>query len=97
MKEIRLANTTLNLDTKDVTGEVVKIDNEKYYKISNYDRMTDFFVAVVSDSDLWMYISSNGSLTAGRKDRNSALFPYYSEDKIHDYRGKTGMFYLLSR
>jgi len=92
MKEIRLANTTLNLDTKDVTGEVVKIDNEKYYKISNYDRMTDFFVAVVSDSDLWMYISSNGSLTAGRKDRNSALFPYYSEDKIHDYRGKTGSF-----
>ncbi len=90
MKNIRLANTILNFDTKDVTGEVVTIDNEKYYKIANYDRMPDFFMAVVSDSDLWMYISSNGSLTAGRKDRNNALFPYYTEDKIHDYRGKTG-------
>ena len=37
-----------------------------------------------------MFISSNGALTAGRKDRNNALFPYYTEDKIHDYRGKTG-------
>jgi len=90
MKEIRLGKTILNSDSKDVTGKVVTLGDEKYYKIANYDRMPDFFVAIVSDSDLWMYISSNGSLTAGRKDRNNALFPYYSEDKIHDYRGKTG-------
>ena len=90
MKEIRLANTILNFERKNVTGEVVVLDDERFYKIANYDRMPDFFMAVVSDSDLWMYISSTGSLTAGRKDRNSALFPYYTEDKIHDYRGKTG-------
>ncbi len=90
MKEIRLAEARLHFDRKDVTGEVVTVGIEKYYKIANCDQMPDFFMAVVSDSDLWMYISSNGSLTAGRKDRNSALFPYYTEDKIHDYRGKTG-------
>ncbi|MBN2665528.1 MAG: hypothetical protein JXR67_03395, partial [Bacteroidales bacterium] len=90
MKNIHLANTRLNNEEKAVTGEIVTLGNEKYYKINNYNLMPDFFMAVVSDSDLWMYISSNGSLTAGRKDRDNALFPYYTEDKIHDYRDKTG-------
>jgi len=90
MKKIRLANTNLILEDKIVNGEIITLDNGNYYKIANYDQIPDFFIAVVSDSDLWMYISSNGSLTAGRKDRNNALFPYYTEDKIHDYRGRTG-------
>jgi len=37
-----------------------------------------------------MFISSNGSLSAGRKNRDNALFPYYTDDKIHDYAGITG-------
>lgn len=90
MKNIWLANTKFRSDDKDVTGEIVILNNEKYYKIANYDQMPDFFMAIVSDSDLWMYISSTGSLTAGRKDRDNALFPYYTEDKIHDYRDRTG-------
>jgi hypothetical protein len=52
--------------------------------------MPDFFISIVSDSDHWMFISSNGSLSAGRKDRDNALFPYYTVDKIHDYKDKTG-------
>ena len=52
--------------------------------------MPDFFISIVSDSDHWMFISSKGSLSAGRKDRNNALFPYYTDDKIHDYKGLTG-------
>jgi len=90
MKNIWQANTKLHTKVKDVTGEIVTLDNERYYKIANYDQIPDFFIAVVSDSDLWMYISSNGSLTAGRKDRDNALFPYYTEDKIHDSKDKTG-------
>lgn len=90
MKDIWLANTNLLSDDKAVTGAIVTLEDGKYYKIGNYDQIPDFFVALVSDSDLWMYISSNGSLTAGRKDRNMAIFPYYTEDKIHDYGGKTG-------
>ncbi|BAX82595.1 hypothetical protein [Labilibaculum antarcticum] len=87
---IYLGDTSLNCSRAEVEGEFVELHNEKFYKISNSDQMSDFFMSIVSDSDHWMFISSNGSLSAGRKDRNSALFPYYTVDKIHDYRDKTG-------
>ena len=89
-KTIYLGNAEVNCSSQKVKGEFVEIQNEKFYKISNYNRMPDFFMSIVSDSDHWMYISSNGSLSAGRKDRNNALFPYYTVDKIHDYRDLTG-------
>jgi hypothetical protein len=89
-KTIYLGNAVVNSSIKEVKGEFVEIQNEKFYKISNYNLMSDFFMTILSDSDHWMYISSNGSLSAGRKDRNNALFPYYTVDKIHDYRGITG-------
>ncbi|GAB4316777.1 MAG: hypothetical protein Kow00127_08380 [Bacteroidales bacterium] len=72
------------------SGGFTTIDGESFYEITGYDLMPDFFISIVSDSDHWMFISSNGALTAGRTDRDHALFPYYTEDKIHDYRGKTG-------
>ena len=37
-----------------------------------------------------MFISSNGALTAGRKNPEHALFPYYTDDKIHDSKDLTG-------
>ncbi|MDO9254070.1 MAG: hypothetical protein Q7U54_01055 [Bacteroidales bacterium] len=95
-KTIYLGNTIVNSEIQDVKGEFIEIENEKFYKISNCNQMPDFFMTIVSDSDHWMFISSNGSLTAGRKDRNNALFPYYTVDKIHDSRGITGsQTYLL--
>jgi hypothetical protein len=89
-KVIYLGNTQVSCDSAMVNGMFVEIENEKYYKITNSNRMPDFFMTIVSNSDHWMFISSNGSLSAGRKDRNNALFPYYTVDKIHDYRGITG-------
>jgi len=89
-KEIYLGNTNLLNKLDEVEGKFVEQDNEKFYMISNYDQMADFFMTIVSDSDHWMFISSNGSLSAGRKDRNNALFPYYTDDKIDDYKDKTG-------
>ncbi len=82
-----------------VKGQFVDLNGKRYYKISNYDRMNDFFMSIVSDSDLWMFISSNGSLSAGRVDRNNSLFPYYTVDKIHDYKGITGSrsYFLVNR
>jgi len=74
----------------DVAGEFVSIDGERFYRISNFDQMPDFFMSIVSDSDHWMFLSSNGALTAGRRDRNHALFPYYTVDKIHDFHDRTG-------
>ena len=89
-KSIYIGKTSLKANPAEVKGQIVEIEGEKYYMISNYHLMPDFFMTVVSDSDHWMYISSNGSLSAGRRNRDNALFPYYTVDKIHDYRDKTG-------
>ena len=70
--------------------ETVFIHNEKYFKISDVDRMRPFFMSIVSDSNHWMFISSNGALTAGRKNAQFALFPYYTDDKITEYNEITG-------
>ncbi|PWE00146.1 hypothetical protein [Marinilabilia rubra] len=94
-REIYLGDANLNDNFEKVDGEFVVCDSEKYYKISHYDVMDDFFMSIVSDSDHWMFLSSNGSLTAGRKDRDNALFPYYTDDKIHDYQRMTGSYTSL--
>lgn len=61
-----------------------------FLKISNHNLMRPFFMSVVSDSDHWMFISSNGGLTAGRKNAEYALFPYYTDDKITEFADITG-------
>ncbi len=76
--------------TAPVEGAFVSLGDERFYRISNYDRLKPFFMSIVSASDHWMFISSNGALTAGRKNPEHALFPYYTVDKIHDSRGITG-------
>ncbi len=70
--------------------EYVRIENENYYKISNSDAMRPFFMSIVSDSNHWMFISSNGGLSAGRKNSEYALFPYYTDDKITESADITG-------
>lgn len=47
-------------------------------------------MSIVSDSNHWMFISSNGGVTAGRKNAEYALFPYYSDDKITESAEITG-------
>jgi len=83
-QQIFLGETPIHQSQMEVNGGFVQIQGEKFYKISGYNRMPDFFMSIVSVTDHWMFISSNGALTAGRKDRNNALFPYYCVDKIHD-------------
>ncbi|MDT7832680.1 hypothetical protein RQM59_09845 [Flavobacteriaceae bacterium S356] len=75
---------------KDIRLTSVNIDNEMYYKISNSEGMRPFFMSIVSDSNHWMFISSNGGLTAGRKNAEYALFPYYTDDKITESADITG-------
>jgi len=94
-RAIYLGNTLLKTGEPKIEGHFTRIGNEKFYKISNCNRMPDFFMTIVSDSDHWMFISSNGSLSAGRKNRNNALFPYYTVDKIYDSKGITGSKTLL--
>ena len=78
------------LEDKEVKLHNITIDNEMFYMISNSDAMPPFFMSIVSDSNHWMFISSNGGLSAGRKDSDNAIFPYYTDDKITESYDITG-------
>jgi len=73
-----------------VDGEYVPLLGEQYYRIRNYDRLDPFFMSTVSSSDHWLFISSTGGLTCGRRNADSALFPYDTDDKIAAGSGQTG-------
>ncbi|NOS72535.1 MAG: hypothetical protein HOP33_21770 [Verrucomicrobia bacterium] len=94
-KQLYLGKTPFRKNHKPVQGAQVALDGESFYQIANYDRMRPFFMTVVSDADHWLFISSNGGLTAGRRDANLALFPYYTDDKIRDMAEVTGSKTLL--
>ncbi|MFT5084057.1 MAG: hypothetical protein ACI9Y1_002109 [Lentisphaeria bacterium] len=94
-KTVYLGNAVKHNEKPAVEGAYVTIKGETFYKISNYDQMDPFFISVVSDADHWLFISSNGGLTAGRKDADNALFPYYTDDKVTDSADTTGSKTLL--
>ena len=71
-------------------GELLEIEGDWFFKIRNVDGMPPFFMSIVSDANHWMFIGSNGGLSAGRKDCNQALFPYYTVDKILENSETTG-------
>ena len=89
-KQIYIGNSRANFSDKEIKGKLISFGDEPYYKISNYDAMRPFFMSIVSDSNHWMFISSNGALSAGRKNSDSALFPYYTDDKITESADVTG-------
>ncbi len=68
----------------------VSRDGVEFYRIADVDRMPPFFVNVVSDCDIWMYVSSRGGMTAGRRDPEAAIFPYETVDRLHDGHAHTG-------
>ena len=76
--------------SREVELSKVEFEGESFYKISNNDLMRPFFMSIVSESDHWMFISSNGGLTAGRKNAENSLFPYYTDDKITESVEITG-------
>ena len=88
--QMYIGNKEASFGVNEVKGELVIIDNESYYKIANVNEMRPFFMSIVSNSNHWLFISSNGGLTAGRKNSNYALFPYYTDDKITESAEITG-------
>jgi hypothetical protein len=90
ISNLYFGNASLHDETEKISLETVTINEETYFKIENYNHMNPFFMTVVSDVDHWMFISSTGGLTCGRKNAESALFPYYTDDKIHDSIETTG-------
>ena len=93
--EIRLGNTAIRQRTQPVSGERVVRAGESWYRISGFDRMPPFFISVVSGHDHWMFVSSTGGLTCGRRNPDQALFPYETDDRIHDAHATAGPLTLL--
>ncbi len=87
---LHIGTTHIKPSAGPVRGEYVVRGSESFYRIANYDQMNPFFMSIVSASNHWLFISSQGGLTAGRQNPNNALFPYYTEDKIHDGADHTG-------
>lgn len=68
----------------------IELKGELYFKIENSDDLRPFFMTLISEGNHWVFLSSNGGLTAGRKNADYALFPYYTDDKITDMAEVTG-------
>ena len=89
-KQIYIGNQKAKISNAQIKGDFVQINDEKFYKISNYDKMAPFLISIVSATDHWLYISSKGGITAGRKNSDNALFAYTNDDVLHDVNEITG-------
>ncbi len=78
-----------------VGGGYTQLDGELYYRIANVHLMPSFFMSLVGPDDHWMFISSDGALTAGRRNADHALFRYAADDQISTARADTGSFTLI--
>ena len=83
-------DTVAGRSTESPSGRFVDRDGECYYRISAYHRLSPFHMTLASDTDLWMFVTSGGGLTAGRVDAQGSVFPYETVDKLHDARHYTG-------
>ena len=90
MTDIYWGSTPVKRANEGGNGELVVRDGEVFYKISNYHTMPAFFMSIVSGYDHWLFVSSTGGLSCGRGNPESSLFPYYTDDKIHDAQTTTG-------
>ncbi|ONI39082.1 hypothetical protein AN639_10615 [Candidatus Epulonipiscium fishelsonii] len=67
-------------------GNFVTINETEYYKITNSQNLSPFFIQVASSSDIWIFLSSSGGITAGRKNSSNNIFPYTTNDRLNmDY------------
>jgi hypothetical protein len=87
---LRIGASTLQGAPSAVEGALVTLGGERYYRIVNHDAMAPFLMSLASDSDHWVFVSSTGALTAGRRDPDHALFPYTTDDRIHDSQDQSG-------
>lgn len=71
-------------------GRFVAEDGDDWYLIDGLEDLPPFFIALASDSDLWAFISTAGSLAAGRRNAEGSFFPYETVDKIHRRWEHTG-------
>ncbi len=70
---------------------------EEFSQIQHIDEMEPFFMNIVSGTDLWTFMSSNGGITAGRRSADWALFPYETDDRVTASAENTGSKTLIRR
>ncbi len=75
--------------SRDQLSEVL-IHGEPYFQIRDIQLMRPFFMTIVSHSNHWLFMGSNGGISAGRVRPDNALFPYYTDDKIIESAENTG-------
>ena len=99
LSSIKIGNCSYQPPHLQVNGKYVTMLGDFYYCIENYEPMPPFFMSVVSSADHWMFISSTGGLTAGRKNAETAIFPFKTDDKINESNQNTGplSIFLVSR
>jgi hypothetical protein len=78
----RPADTLVSPHERMVGGGFVSIDGKRWAGIDGVDAMPPFLMSVVSDSDVWLFVGSNGTFSAGRRDADGAIFPCETVDKI---------------
>ena len=77
------------------TGGLVERGGETWYRIAAHHRLRPFLMSLPTDTDLWMFVTSRGGLTAGRVDPDGSLFPYLTSDRLHDAHHHTGPLTLV--
>jgi len=80
---------TLVLPVADSAG-YVELMGDLWFQVKGTNSIPEFFTMPVSSSDHWMFVSSFGAVTAGRRNPDNALFPYYSCDKLTDTAQSAG-------
>jgi hypothetical protein len=73
----------------------LSLDGQEMYRISGHDELEPFLITLCTESDLWMYLSSTGGVTAGRFDSDHTIFPYETEDRLHKAHGISGPYTLF--
>ena len=69
--------STLVLPVANSTG-YVDLMGDSWFQVKDANSIPEFFTMPVSSSDHWMFVSSFGAVTAGRRNPDNALFPYLS-------------------
>lgn len=64
--------------------ESLHLLGEPAFAIDTASLQGPFLMQLISSSDLWAFIGSQGAITAGRRNPDHALFPYYTQDKLFD-------------
>jgi hypothetical protein len=89
-RHLRLFERNVSDALTAMQGRFVDDGGQTWYRIDGHDRASPFFVALASDSDVWAFVSTAGSLAAGRRDAEGAFFPYETVDRIHRRWEHTG-------